>query len=381
MTQKVKPTPALVLFVLLSRTVVSVEFAYNGFNEVEVSNLSVNGGCSNSKNGVLQLTNETSRVVGHVFYKNPIKFKNDKFSNNVSFFSTGFAFGVVPEYAKLGGHGFAFTISRSKEMKGALLVDFEFGDISDIHVGIDINDLESNSSVNASYFSEGNFTKQNLFLQCGKTIQAWIDYDSSRNLLNVTLSICIGILVLMRVMINFSCSLSPDNVDGVDMTLIAELLQGVDVPLPKTLEETHKKKKPDGTREEWVEPRAKDTYEGFQKSIEDWRQTQPSSEDGTMVQPSPVDMTRIWTTMVGGPKKGKTYGLGVSQSSSYSSPMLPNSASISQNAEEIEVMRTKIEELPQHCAISDAKFVKFEALVKKHMPQVFEDGEDSESDD
>ncbi|PHT69872.1 hypothetical protein T459_24976 [Capsicum annuum] len=168
------------------------------------------------------------------------------------FFSTGFAFGVVPEYAKLGGHGFAFTISRSKEMKGALpsrylglsnnsdvgnfsnhlfavefdtVQDFEFGDISDIHVGIDINDLESNASVNASYFSEENFTKQNLFLQCGKTIQAWIDYDSSRNLLNVTLSICIGILVLMRVMINFSCSLSPDNVDGVDMTLIAELLQ------------------------------------------------------------------------------------------------------------------------------------------------------------
>ncbi|PHU04394.1 Metal transporter Nramp6 [Capsicum chinense] len=184
----------------------------------------------------------------------------------------------IPE----GGHGFAFTISRSKEMKGALLVDFEFGDISDIHVGIDINDLESNASVNASYFSEGNFTKQNLFLQCGKTIQAWIDYDS---------------------------------------------------------------------------------------------------KDGTMVQPSLVDMIRIWTTVVGGPKKGKIYGLGVNQSSSCSSPMLPNSASISQNAEEIEVMRTKIEELPQHCAISDAKFVKFEALVKKHMPQVFEDEEDSESDD
>ncbi|PHT86849.1 hypothetical protein T459_08955 [Capsicum annuum] len=31
--------------------------------------------------------------------------------------------------------------------------------------------------------------------------------------------------------------------------------------------------------------------------------------------------------------------------------------------------------------LSDAKFTKFEALVKKHMPQVFEDGEDSESDD
>ncbi|KAM3320450.1 hypothetical protein P3S67_007650 [Capsicum chacoense] len=85
-------------------------------------------------------------------------------------------------------------------------------------------------------------------------------------------------------------------------------------------------------------------------------------------------MTRIWTTVVGDPKKGKTYGIGVNQSSSSSSPMLPNSASISQNAEETKAMRTRIEELTQHCA----KFVWFEALVKKHMPQVFEDGEDSE---
>ncbi|PHT42629.1 hypothetical protein CQW23_16654 [Capsicum baccatum] len=45
--------------------------------------------------------------------------------------------------------------------------------------------------------------------------------------------------------------------------------------------------------------------------------------------------------------------------------------------EEKEAMRTKIEDLTQYCA----KFAKFKALVKKHMPQVFEDGEDSESDD
>ncbi|KAF3680905.1 hypothetical protein FXO38_02035 [Capsicum annuum] len=89
--------------------------------------------------------------------------------------------------------------------------------------------------------------------------------------------------------------------------------------------------------------------EGFQKSIEDWRQTQPASEDGTMVQPSPGDMNRTWTNVVDGPKKGNTYGLGGKQSSSSSSPMLPNSASISQNTEEMETMRTKIEELTQHC--------------------------------
>ncbi|KAM3307604.1 hypothetical protein P3S67_009347 [Capsicum chacoense] len=117
--------------------------------------------------------------------------------------------------------------------------------------------------------------------------------------------------------------------------------------------------------------------EGFLKSIEDWRQTQPASEDGTIVQPSPANMNRMWTNVVGGPKKGHTYGLGGNQSSSSSSPMLPNSTSILQNAEEMEAMRTKIEELTQHCA----KFSKFEALVKKHMPKVFEDGEDSESVD
>ncbi|KAM3394566.1 hypothetical protein P3S68_003568 [Capsicum galapagoense] len=96
-----------------------------------------------------------------------------------------------------------------------------------------------------------------------------------------------------------------------------------------------------------------------------------------MVQPSLADMNRMWTNVVGGPKKGKTYGLGGNQSLSSSSPMLPNSASISQNAEKMEATRTKIEVLTQHYA----KFAKFEALVKKHMPQVFEDEEDSESDD
>ncbi|PHT83365.1 hypothetical protein T459_11808 [Capsicum annuum] len=118
--------------------------------------------------------------------------------------------------------------------------------------------------------------------------------------------------------------------------------------------------------------------EGFQKSIEDWHQTQSASEDDTMVQPSPANMTRIWTTVVGGPKEGKTYGLGVNHSSSSSSPMLCNSTFISQTAEEIEAMRTKIKELMQYYAVSDAKFAKFEVLVTMHKPQVFKDGENSD---
>ncbi|KAM3270791.1 hypothetical protein P3S67_028993 [Capsicum chacoense] len=87
------------------------------------------------------------------------------------------------------------------------------------------------------------------------------------------------------------------------------------------------KKNPDGTRAEWVEPHAKDAFEGLQKSIEDWRQTQPASEYGTIVQPSPADMTRIWTTVVGGQRKVKPTGLELTNlrvvlSQCYPTPLL-----------------------------------------------------------
>ncbi|KAF3637247.1 hypothetical protein FXO37_25009 [Capsicum annuum] len=113
-----------------------------------------------------------------------------------------------------------------------------------------------------------------------------------------------------------ACNISPHNL----FYYLNFLNGGVDVPIPKTFKETHKKKNSDGTREEWVEPRTKEAH---------------------------------------------------------FFPNVGNFASISRNVEEMEAMRTKIKALTQHCA----KFAMFEALVKKHIPQVFEDGEDSESDD
>ncbi|PHT49829.1 Calcium-dependent protein kinase 32 [Capsicum baccatum] len=60
----------------------------------------------------------------------------------------------------------------------------------------------------------------------------------------------------------------------VQILMDVKFLNGeVDVPLSTAFEETYRKKKPGGTREEWVEPRAKNAYEEFKKSIEDWRQT------------------------------------------------------------------------------------------------------------
>ncbi|KAL6980572.1 L-type lectin-domain containing receptor kinase S.4 [Sarracenia purpurea var. burkii] len=198
------------------------EFIYNGFENLGSSRnnnntISLNGVAEIEKNGVLKLTNDTLRLIGHAFHSDPIRFKNST-TGDVFSFSTAFAFAIIPEYEKLGGHGLAFTISPTKELQGALpsqylgllnanntgnssnhlfavefdtVQDFEFKDINDNHVGIDINGLISNASANASYFLDGDSTNNSQFLnlKSGKTIQAWIDYDSTRNELNVTLSL------------------------------------------------------------------------------------------------------------------------------------------------------------------------------------------------
>ncbi|KDP35677.1 hypothetical protein JCGZ_09115 [Jatropha curcas] len=192
------------------------EVFFSGFKDINKDNLTLTGGAEITEDGILRLTNETSRIMGHAFYSSPFQFKNSTVNSKVFSFSTSFAFSIVPEYPKLGGHGLAFTISTSKELKalpsqylGLLnatdlgnftnhllavefdtVQDFEFQDINDNHVGIDINSLKSNASAPAAFFFENNntFSKQDLSLKDGSRIQVWIDYDSVQNLLNVTIS-------------------------------------------------------------------------------------------------------------------------------------------------------------------------------------------------
>ncbi|XP_052184814.1 L-type lectin-domain containing receptor kinase S.4-like [Diospyros lotus] len=187
------------------------EFVYHGF---KTGGMSLTGAAGIEKNGVLKLTNDTHLAIGHAFHPFPIAFKNSSTGKAYSF-SAAFAFAVVPEYPDLGGHGFAFVISPSKELACAFprqylglfcpnnngnfsnhllavefdtVQNFEFRDINDNHVGIDVNGMISKASAPASYFIEGNLTRQKVNLMDGKTIQAWIDYDSARNKLNVTIS-------------------------------------------------------------------------------------------------------------------------------------------------------------------------------------------------
>ncbi|XP_057980750.1 L-type lectin-domain containing receptor kinase IV.2-like isoform X2 [Malania oleifera] len=132
-------------------------------------------------------------------------------------FATTFVFAIVtPVAGGSGGHGFAFTISptrnRSKASTDVYLglfspkdngnssnhvfaIEFDtvqsltlFGDINDNHVGIDINSLRSNSSVSASYYDNTTRSWADLELESGNQIQAWVEYDGVHKIVNVTIS-------------------------------------------------------------------------------------------------------------------------------------------------------------------------------------------------
>ncbi|KAK8643397.1 hypothetical protein V6N13_012697 [Hibiscus sabdariffa] len=189
------------------------QFIFNGFHVSDNNNnMDLTGVADLASNGLLCLTNTTPRVSGHAFYSSPFRFKNSK-DGRVSSFSTAFVFATVPEYPKLGGHGLAFVLSPSKKLTGSpsqylgllkanengnssnhifavefdTVKDLEFGDINDNHVGVDLNSMKSIESASAAYFLE-NSTKQELIFKSGSKIQAWVDYDSAKNRLDVKLS-------------------------------------------------------------------------------------------------------------------------------------------------------------------------------------------------
>ncbi|XP_030529023.1 L-type lectin-domain containing receptor kinase S.4-like [Rhodamnia argentea] len=234
------PLLLLSLPILLSSIPASSSFQnpadlfFPGFRSAAAGNITLSGVAEIDNHGVLHLTNVTSRLMGHAFYSSPLRFK-DSPGGDVSSFSTSFVFAVVPEYPKLGGHGLAFVVSPSRDLPGALpsqylgllnasdignfsdhlfaveldtVQDFEFGDINDNHVGIDINSLASNASAPAAYYAAGDdSTKLDLNLKSGKAIQAWIDYDSGEKVINVT--IAPSSVKPKRPILSFNVDLSP----------------------------------------------------------------------------------------------------------------------------------------------------------------------------
>ncbi|XP_019161762.1 PREDICTED: L-type lectin-domain containing receptor kinase IV.1-like [Ipomoea nil] len=186
-------------------------FTYNGFRS---ANLSLDGLAEVTSNGLLRLTNSTTKQKGHAFHPNPVRFKNSPNASALSF-STTFVFAIVPEYPISGGHGLAFAIAPNRGLPGGLpapylgllnrtnngnltnhlfAVEFdtvssrEFDDINDNHVGINVNRMKSEASKPAGYYVGSKPFLQNLTLISGQPMQAWVEYSGSKKQINVSLA-------------------------------------------------------------------------------------------------------------------------------------------------------------------------------------------------
>ncbi|KAA8517251.1 hypothetical protein F0562_017497 [Nyssa sinensis] len=192
---------------LASSNQTQVDFAFNGKHKLD-------GLAYLNSDGHFMPKNSSTRMMGHAFYNFPIQFKNHT-NGSVLSFSTTFIFAMEPDYPKLGGHGIAFVISPSKDLKGAMpsqylglfnstndghssnhvvaveldaIPDFEFNDLNGNHVGVDINSLKSVISAPAGYYTGKNGGFKNLTLKSGDPMQVWVEYDGIEKQLNVTLS-------------------------------------------------------------------------------------------------------------------------------------------------------------------------------------------------
>ncbi|KAL3536557.1 hypothetical protein ACH5RR_005018 [Cinchona calisaya] len=207
------PSILLLLFWNAFITSQSFDFVYQGFNGTD--NLVLEGATVIKPSGALRLTNKSHDVIGHAFYSNPIPIFNTSTSFSSSF-STYLVFQIVPAGDNKGGYGLAFTLSPSPRFLGGqgghflgvlntsndgkaenqiFMVEFDtvrgFDENSDTdgnHVGINVNTMKSIASEPASYYIKKTNAKEEVNLESGEPIQAWIDYDGLNKIVNVTIS-------------------------------------------------------------------------------------------------------------------------------------------------------------------------------------------------
>ncbi|KAM1384547.1 hypothetical protein PS2_036481 [Malus domestica] len=217
---KTKPNPKPLLLVILLPSILScqpafaVDFVFNGFNSSDMLLLYSN---ATVESRTLTLTNDTNFSIGRALYKSKIPTKEPN-SSYVYPFSTSFIFSIAPYKNTLAGHGMVFIFVPQTGIKGTspgehlglfnftnggssdnhvFGVEFdvfkneEFTDISDNHVGIDLNSLLSVKAHEAGFWpenSDGSDEKsfKKLKLNSGENYQVWIDYKDL--LINVTMA-------------------------------------------------------------------------------------------------------------------------------------------------------------------------------------------------
>lgn len=186
----------------------AIDLVYNSFNS---SSISLYGNAT-IESHILTLTNETVFSIGRALYPAKIATKQAA-SSYVLPFSTSFIFAMAPNKKYQPGHGIVFLFVPGTGIEGGeasqnlgLLnltnnglpgnhlfgVEFdvfkneEFKDISDNHVGLDVNSLVSEVAHDAGYWPDDGQPFNPLKMTDGKTYQVWIDYADSR--INVTMA-------------------------------------------------------------------------------------------------------------------------------------------------------------------------------------------------
>ncbi|TKY48870.1 L-type lectin-domain containing receptor kinase VII.2 [Spatholobus suberectus] len=211
------PMSPLKLLVILLHTVTTLssvsatEFVYNtNFNS---TNINLYGNAS-IETSILTLTNQSFFSIGRAFYPHKIPTKLAKSSTFLPF-ATSFIFSIAPIKNFITGHGFVFLFTPSRGVNGTTSAEYiglfnlsnegnpqnhvfgvefdavrneeEFNDISDNHVGVDINSLRSSTSHEAGYWG-GKDEKEFKVLEIknGENYQVWIEFMHSQ--LNVTMA-------------------------------------------------------------------------------------------------------------------------------------------------------------------------------------------------
>ncbi|KAI3688694.1 hypothetical protein L2E82_46461 [Cichorium intybus] len=199
-----------ILLFLLSSPIAAVDFIFNSFNTT-TDLLLVRD--ARIEPPVIRLSNDSNQwSTGRAFYSTRIQMLRQG-SGNLTVFSTQFVFSILPEISSSPGFGIAFVLSNTTEPNGAvggqylglfsnsaartitplIAVEFDTGINTELnetdgnHVGIDLNNIESEIKVSAGYYnSTGSLIPVNM--RNGQNIHAWIEFDGSRTEINVTIA-------------------------------------------------------------------------------------------------------------------------------------------------------------------------------------------------
>ncbi|XP_059661637.1 L-type lectin-domain containing receptor kinase VII.1-like [Cornus florida] len=193
----------LLHLILCFQTTFSTHFVFNGFDRSDISLY----GNATVDSGILTLTNASAFSIGRALYPSKILTKDPNQPNyptQVVPFNTSFVFSIAPDLKSfLPGHGFVFLFVPFTGIQGASPDHFlgflngtnngdpnnhvfgiefdvfknqEFGDISDNHVGINVNSLTSTSAHQAGYWPDNDKSFKELKLNNGKKYQVWMEY-------------------------------------------------------------------------------------------------------------------------------------------------------------------------------------------------------------